>query len=85
MFKNKQERLFKTVDELKAFIKWCKSEHLNNVTVEGVSFQFSDTRILTAESMSNLDNAMINSSKPDQIQSDSKTDEELLYWSAQNS
>ena len=85
MFKTKQSRLFANVNELKDFIKWCKSEHLNHVQVDGVTFVFSDQRILTEQALSNVDNAMILNDKPDQIQSDSKTDEELLFWSAQNS
>lgn len=85
MFKTKPASLFKDLNELKEFIKWCKSEHLNHVQVEGVTFAFSDTRILTAQAVTDADNAMIINDKPNQNQSDSKTDEELLFWSAQNS
>lgn len=78
--------MFKTQDELKAFILWAKSQRIERVKIDNVEIQFSNLAFFE-ENPSSLDQAILpkmdsstdNDGSP---ASGQEKEDDLLYWSA---
>ena len=68
--------MLQTIDELKSFIEWAKSQKLKAVKVGEIQFEFSDLALVVES------NTVPSETLPDQAQLSPEEEEKLLYWSS---
>lgn len=88
---------FKDINELKAFIKWCKAEKIQFVTIDGITFSFDSAALMLESQMGETSNLETQTpitnehdydgrdlSEPPQMPHTTvDEDEETLFWSAE--
>lgn len=75
--------MFKSIDELKAFILWAKKNQLSSVKVGDIQVEISQIGIL--ESSGHLVPTDKSKPMPNLPKTEEKEDDdELLYWSSNN-
>jgi len=74
--------VFKTVEELKAFILWAKSEKIARIKVGDVEAEMSNVALLPEAYSSITQSQTQPNSESQTTTSESQDDEELLMWSA---
>lgn len=72
--------MFKTVDDLKEFLIWAKTQGIQSIKAKGVEVHYSALSLIPAETLKELTDgsATLGDLEPD----NKKEDEELTYWSS---
>lgn len=78
--------MFKNLDEIKAFVLWCKDSGIKTMKYGELSFELNDTQYANVPDLSSNSaenklastESLIDTDKPSKDE-----EEELLYWSAQ--
>lgn len=78
------KELFKSVNELKEFIVWAKSEKIQALTVGEVSIQFSAIAMIDDEfdQPEAKESSKVWTDGSDLNKSDLEDEEDLMYWSS---
>lgn len=66
---------FKNINELKSFLKWCRSEKMQQVTIGDMTFVFSGLAMVDSDTANN-DSTLVDLPEP------VADDEEMLFWSS---
>ena len=74
--------MFKTLDELKAFILWAKKNQLSSVKVGDIQVEISQIGIL--ESSGHIAPTDKSKPLPNIPKTEEEEDEDLLFWSSNN-
>lgn len=81
--------MFKTIEDVKAFIDWARTKGIKSASIGDVAFEISD--ITYAMNVSNQESTPERASEEkdtlktlmETLETDEKEDEELLYYSSQ--
>jgi len=68
--------MINSVDDLKKFIEWCKSQKIKAMSVDNVTFEFSDLALVDAYDPEKTPD-LIETPEPED------KDEDMLFWSAE--
>jgi hypothetical protein len=77
--------MFKSQDELKAFILWAKEQKLKRIRISDVEVEISDVALIESLSVDQISQVSPSTTFDETVSKEDqqKEDDELLFWSTQ--